>query len=1053
VPEPKRVATLAKLKQLKAKREAGKLTDAEFALAVSDLIKDLEDRNETKQTRKAIKEWTERERGELWIRERLIRARRKGELDPETVKFALWALDQNPNLAHDLGISIRGESGRGSAGEYNPFSRVISLFTAGANDGTAVHEILHHAERMMPAEVRKGILREYARTMARFLMTATPEQQAALADLIAASMGDPEARQRAQQAFRDGTLNKDEHYQFTNASEFWAENATRILGDRFAAAGKSWVARARQWLRELWEKVKGWLGKKSDAAVLAGLKAVMESDGTQLHPHMLANADRFEAWNKMRDGYSPYVGVEVTKIPSTPIGGSLRKVFVPASRGPVAEEMAGIIRANLGQQARERELALDHLKQFAAMFDRLPVADSYQFIAQMEAGAPHGNAKLTEAATALRKLLDERRDAVIALGKGQLENFNANYFPHIWKQKRSAMDFFGRRSLEGKKDFLKQRTYDTFAAGLAAGLTPITTNPVELTLLKAREMDRYIYGQRIFAEMKLAGFARFVRFGAKPPVGWVKINDKIAKVRQYSAVEKGFVDRGDYYAPEPAATLINNHLSKGLTGIGAFDLFRSIGNMMNAVQLGLSAFHLGFTTMDAMVSRVALGFQQVSRGDIIRGAGNIALGVSPAQPFLNLYKGDRLLRAYLGHLNDPDMAVIVEALTAGGGRVRMDEFYRNTAVNAFKQALRTKRYGEATLKFLPRVLDLMNKPIFEWLVPRQKLGVFFDMAQDALQRNPNMTLQEKRATMGKLWDSVDNRMGEMVYDNIFWNRALKDGLHVLVRSVGWNFGTFRELGGGVADSLRLKDIRQNGLSPRTGYVFGLVFLTAIAGAILQYLYTGEGPKELKDVFFPRDGGTTTAGAPSRKSLPSYMKDVYEYGHDLSGFVKYGANPTHTLQNKMHPLLSTIGQVLENEDFYGAKIRSPGDPALKQLQDEAGYLLQQFMPFSARSYQQQQQSKGEELSLAGYVFSPAFIGITQAPGYITKSDEQIQSEEVAHQMPGLIKKFRQEFRDADDKADVIRRMHAAGMSPSQVRQVIRGAGRGYVPRPPKKFGED
>lgn len=758
-----------------------------------------------------------------------------------------------------------------------------------------------------------------------------------------------------------------------------------------------------------------------------------------------------EKIRSMRDGYSPYVGVEAEKMPSTPFGDSLKKVFAPATRGDAATETASIIRANLGKQAREREVAMARLEKTAAMFDKLPVSDSYRFIDNMERGTPNGIPQLDDAAKALRTLLDERRDAVIALGKGQLENFNENYFPHIWKQKRTAASFFSRSSMEGSKDFLKQRSHEYFSDGLHAGLDPVTTNPVELTMLKAREMDRYIYGQRIFGEMKQAGIAKFVKFGTKAPDGFAKLNDKIARVMNYSDAEKAMILRGDYYAPEKAATVFNNHLSPGLAGIGFYDMWRAAGAAMNAAQLGLSAFHLGFTSMDVMVSKVALGVKQISRGDFLKGVGNVAMGVSPAQPIMNIIKGDRLLRAYLDKLQDPELAPIVDALMQAGGRVKMDDFFRAAPVNAFKQALRQGKYGSAAMKALPRALDLLNKPIFEHLVPRQKLGVFFDMAKDLLAKYPNMTLQEKRERLGKLWDSVDNRMGELVYDNVFWNKTLKDALMATTRSVGWNLGTFREIGGGVKD---LKDaISEKSLSDRSAYLFALPFVAAVMGAIIQYLYTGESPRDMKDSFFPRTGKMRPDGSEDRLSLPSYIKDIYEYGHDISGWAKFGSNPLQTVRNKVHPLIGTVGEMLDNKDFFGNNIRSPGDSAVQQAQDEAGYLLKQMEPFSVRNFQQQNQAAGKTGSPLDYVASPQFIGLGNAPGYITKTDKQIESGEVYRQMPGLEGKFRQELKDHPEgnKMAVVKRMRAAGMTDGQIRHVLTSAATKHHVARQKSFG--
>ncbi|MES2319952.1 MAG: PLxRFG domain-containing protein [Pseudomonadota bacterium] len=277
--EPVRVATLAKLKALERKLGAGKLTDSEFQLGIHQLIGSLEHRNDSKAP-------AERARGELWVRERLLRAKRTGELQPEAVDFALWALDQNPALANDLGVSLR-HNAAGTAGNYNPAERVITLFKGSENAGTAVHEILHHSERMMPPSVQDGIVREWARAWDKAWKASEGDIRAALNDMLASSIGDRSASARVLKAFEDGVLKYDEHYPLVNASEFWAVHATDILSGR-AGAARSWVERAKQWLREMWQKVKGLFGLASDAPVLAGLRAVMAGKGERLSRSMLS---------------------------------------------------------------------------------------------------------------------------------------------------------------------------------------------------------------------------------------------------------------------------------------------------------------------------------------------------------------------------------------------------------------------------------------------------------------------------------------------------------------------------------------------------------------------------------------------------------------------------------------------------------------------------------------------------------------------------------------------------------------------------------------------
>lgn len=816
------------------------------------------------------------------------------------------------------------------------------------------------------------------------------------------------------------------------------------------------------------------------------------NEGTQLNAGLAGLSD---VARRFAGEYTPYVGVAEPEVPvrppgteTSPGGGnrsplvdSLLKVFAPAARGPIAEAQAGIMRANFGTMAREAEMGMASLKDIAAEFDKLSVPENVKFIDDMEHGTAGAGPHAFEG-EALRDFLDGLRAQVQGLGKGKLEQFDENYFPHIWQDPEAAMGIYGRRPLEGSKGFLKARTIPFFQDGLnwraytpegdfvasfkteaeakaAAGtegrvgppLKPVTTNPVELALLKGTEMRRFITGQRIFEEMKSQGLAKFVGFGDRAPLGWTRINDSIARVLQPNE-GGGMILRGEYYAPDEAATLLNNHLSPGLQGIGVFDTIRKASNMMNAMQLGLSLFHVGFTTMDSMISKTALGVTQLSRGDIAQGVGNIFQGSNPAQPVVNLIKGDRLLRAYMGNLDDPNLAPIVDAIQQAGGRVKMDDFYRNEAVNTFKQALRNNDLWGATKAFLPTVLDRMQAPVMEWLVPRQKLGVFFDMAKDWRAQNPGASVAEQRAGLGKLWDSVDNRMGQLVYDNLFWNRTLKDALMVSVRSVGWNLGTFRELGGGAAD-LAKNGLLSGGLSPRSAYAIALPFQAAVYGSLLYYAYNGKAPETFKDMIFPRTGRLRPDGTEDRVALPTYMKDVYAYGEDVSNFAQYGGDPTQTIKNKMNPMVATVSEMFNNEDYFGGAIRNPADPGVQQVAQEAAFLVDQLQPFSLRNYQQQAQAKGEEPSFLGYLTSPSMVGVTPAPGYIVKTPEEKESAAVSKLHDPLVQRFREQIKGGKDIDTLVPEMLKSGMSRQDIKRIIETSGPTPKPHRLKSFGKD
>lgn len=230
----------------------------------------------------------DRVRGELWVRERLLRAERNGELPPEAVRLANWLIDQNPNLVADIGLSFK-KSGevQGEAGGYNPLARIVTLIKGRANDETVIHEILHHAERMMPEAVQAGVRAEWFKELRAVTQMATRTQNQTLMkaadDALRAANGDERAFRNLAEMIANGEVD-ERFYALANPSEFWAVNGSRILRER---ANEGWVQQAKQWLAEFVEKIKGAFGLRSDAAVIRGLDGVLKSDGAFVSASML----------------------------------------------------------------------------------------------------------------------------------------------------------------------------------------------------------------------------------------------------------------------------------------------------------------------------------------------------------------------------------------------------------------------------------------------------------------------------------------------------------------------------------------------------------------------------------------------------------------------------------------------------------------------------------------------------------------------------------------------------------------------------------------------
>ena len=287
LPEGNRIQVANRLRRLERMQAKGTISPEEYTREVSSIASWLENRSQQNAMNRAF---AERQRGEDMVLERLHRARRQGDLSENAADMAIWFVRNNPQLVDDLGLSI---SSRGGS-RYDRAERIARLMKEGMRDTTPVHEILHHTERMMPADIQKGIVGEYNRAWRRAYRDASPEVRAALDALRLSAWGDKAAREAAMKAFQNGTLNYDEHYQLTNPSEFWAVNAARIVEGRHSAEKAGWVARAKRWLQEFVEQAKSIFRLPSDAPVIRALSSLAKGDGsfqtqTMLGVHPLAD--------------------------------------------------------------------------------------------------------------------------------------------------------------------------------------------------------------------------------------------------------------------------------------------------------------------------------------------------------------------------------------------------------------------------------------------------------------------------------------------------------------------------------------------------------------------------------------------------------------------------------------------------------------------------------------------------------------------------------------------------------------------------------------------
>ena len=699
-------------------------------------------------------------------------------------------------------------------------------------------------------------------------------------------------------------------------------------------------------------------------------------------------------------------------------------LFVPKSakqglRGYIAKAEK-IMRRAMGERQHVYESLTHKLKKEKVSFDKQPKLG----IAATDYYEVHGTSGMAKAleAQGLSKADAEKTEAifgtkdsggivtyydrfldVVKKFKGKDFKGLANYLSHIYKNPPEAekiiANALSKNPMEGSKYFTKHRVIETLAKAEAErGLERATTNPVRNLLAYVNAVQQFEMAQTIFRDLKDSGlimtpkqFAKAISDGSLDKEAareWEPLNDKIFKMviphlyTTKAGEEKllGMTDMGNYLAPPGVASMVNNITSKGITN----PLLKDAGvvnNALNAVQLGLSTFHGNFILALNGVNDMTLAMSSLLRGDLKNAAKYAGKTVTfPITSIFDYRYGKKIREAYLDkdvYAKSPEpVRKIVDAMLDANARVSMPSKYKvlkddniHTIVNNFKDG----KYLGGTAKGLGWAIQKTTAPIMEKLVPTMKLSAFAKLYQEELLRNPEA---DQAKVAAEMWDRTEDRLGQMSYDNLFWDNTLKDAMHLAVRSVGWNLGDIREAGLGAVDTAKLagklvtrkastKDVTQ-----RTLFLIALPVVTAYIGAVMTYLMTGEPPDELADYFNPPTGGLNPDGTATRLSIPTYMRDFLAVKHQ--GILT-------TAGHKASPLLNMLSELASGEDYFGEVLFDDNENYLKS---GAKFLGRHLEPFSIQGAMNIKKKGGDAGAMA-----LAALGFTPAPRYITQTKDE------------------------------------------------------------------
>lgn len=674
----------------------------------------------------------------------------------------------------------------------------------------------------------------------------------------------------------------------------------------------------------------------------------------------------------------------------------------------------GMLRAYMAGIQRNQNAAEQQFKAAMRVFDGFSRRENLDAIHQWETKQDVTSAPHRLFFAVMDKAFKQRIDAIHKLDPTALQTLIQNYFPHLWKDPTRAAKWYAsqlaRKPLQGDRAFLKQRVYATIREGMAAGLEPISANPVDLFLGKLAQMDKFIAFGKLRGELDGMGWLHKLKSDERVPYG-------------YARVDNGAF--GGVVVPETLAKDINNYLSPGITNKG-WRALRWTQNTLTMAQLGWSGFHAGFTTFDNAVLHAEVGLRRAVMGDF-KGAiadwlhAPLSVVASPIEggalnrSWVDVSSGavdgklDALAKFFGVDRHDANTLAILDALEQGGARWKMSRSDYTNDLNQFLRAFRQKdvkggvahalgAFGEAGSFYIHHVLVPNQKMAARVLLAKYELdrlaGVFkkhgnADVAPGAYKAIIDaMDPTALRQVMGKVVHDVDSRLGQMAYDNLFWSRGVVQIGQTLFRALGWQIGTVGTVTGGVRDLRRLWSPEKllapldkagtitgadmGRLTGRTSYLLTLAVVSGLSNALLQYALTGEAPSEPKDFFFPKTGRKNSDGSDERLQLPSYWMDHW----------KIASHPLQTLGHKINPIFEMVMEPMRNQDFWGAQIRDPHAKWDQQAAQLVKYWTAQFLPFTFSNGQKVAENGG---TMGRQIAN--FFGVTNAPTSVTRSQFQ------------------------------------------------------------------
>jgi hypothetical protein len=502
-----------------------------------------------------------------------------------------------------------------------------------------------------------------------------------------------------------------------------------------------------------------------------------------------------------------------------------------------------------------------------------------------------------------------------------------DYYRHLWKRNPMFDALFGV-GRQGSGASLNKRSIPTYFDGIMRGLEPKVLDPIDNMLHYYASMRDFIAAKRVIDR----GIAdKYLYYATKAADGTqdIPLKGQMAqRIRSWVDPKSGEarVMPERLYGSPGAAKIYNNWVGKGVYDWPSFqvgpievnpgavyDKLLYASNSLLGLGLGLSGFHAVNIATEVGASSFAnglgaltgygakdatIGLAQVNKALQDIGLGAMVLPKVATQ----LRKGARLTDAYL--LRGTDVTPMEERLarifTDTGGRMmsRGQEMFLSGTKNLFtawqqnglgnvlaadfehvlgsaletpamRAALTPGRMLGAAAHEFGQVMHTLSSPLFDYAIPKVKAAAWADEMEGWLGTHLHALPEEIQAYGQQLHRLMDYRFGELVQDNYFGPRIVKQIANLTLVSVGWEYGTLAAFGGA------LQDLSHGSVfSTKMRWLMGVIAMSAIQSTAYQFMKTGTliAAENLLRAA-PLTGGSLPDGQPEEAQIPSPIKEI------------------------------------------------------------------------------------------------------------------------------------------------------------------------------------